>query len=75
MFREELQEGHPAGPALTGNEGRLGVPVIGGGQRTSVSTIGSDLGFEQGPEVPEERGNARGVLHSTRASSGVFPEP
>ena len=48
---------------------------MGSGRRTSVSTIGSDLGFEQGPEVIEEKANARGVLHSTRASSGVFPEP
>jgi hypothetical protein len=75
IFHEELKDEEASGVESTGDEGRLGVPVVEGGQRISISSIGSDMGFEQGPEVPEERGNARGVLHSTRASSGVFPEP
>ena len=74
VFREELQEGQARGQATTGNGGHLGVPGMVGDQRASVSSMGSDLGFEPGPEAHDERGNARGVLHSTRASSGVFPE-
>ena len=68
------------------NAGRLGLPIIQRAQRVSVSTIGSDMGFEdpnaqgtetQAGEGPERNGERRGerVLHSTRASSGVFPEP
>ena len=75
MFREELHGEHPTAATSSGEAGRLGIPAVAGGQRASVSTMGSDMGFEHSPEILEERGNARGVLHSTRASSGVFPEP
>lgn len=75
VFPEELQEGRLGAEAAPADPRRLGVPAVGGGQRASVGTFGSDMGFEHGHEVPEERGQARGVLHETRASSGVFPEP
>jgi hypothetical protein len=68
------------------NAGRLGLPVIERAQRASVSTIMSDMGFEdptepqemhqerEAPRNGERRGGER-AMHSTRASSGVFPEP
>lgn len=61
------------------NSGRLGLPVVERSerwsQRASVSTIGSDL--SRFALVGGNGGNTpsrQGMLHSTRASSGVFPE-
>lgn len=65
------------------NVGRLGLPVIRreGRQRVnvsaSVSSVGSDMGFEEHgtrEQSREREGNSGQVQHSTRASSGVFPE-
>jgi len=69
--------------------GLLGLPVIGivgRAQRASVDSVGSELGFPGGDNhgiggnnddrggYGREREGRQGVLHSTRASSGVFPE-
>ena len=69
--------------------GLLGLPVIGvvgRAQRASVDSVGSDFGFPGGNNdgvgdnnddrggYGRDREGRQGVLHSTRASSGVFPE-
>ena len=69
--------------------GLLGLPVIGiagRAQRASVDSVGSEFGFPGGDNhsiggnnndhsgYRREREGRQGVLHSTRASSGVFPE-
>jgi len=61
------------------NAGRLGLPVVERtqrqSQRASVSTIGSEL--SRFADVGGNGGNTpsrQGMLHSTRASSGVFPQ-
>lgn len=85
LYHEALQEEavETRNRAEAENAGRLGLPVIRreGRQRSSVSasvsSIGSDIGFEENGtrEHSRERegGNER-VQHSTRASSGVFPD-
>lgn len=58
----------------------LGLPMARarGSMSVSVSSVGSELGFEHenghGNEVGGGRPAQEQVLHSTRASSGVFPE-
>ncbi|KAF4635321.1 hypothetical protein G7Y89_g2784 [Cudoniella acicularis] len=67
------------------NAGRLGLPIIerNRSQRGSVDTIGSDMERFAGGNGGNGGGNGgnggsggrrEGVLHSTRASSGIFPE-
>jgi len=60
---------------LSEGAGRLGPPVVerASSQRSesaSVSSVGSDL-YEPEPEPPVQRDR---IMHSTRASSGVFPD-
>lgn len=75
MYHQTLQEGASDDRARGGaeNSGRLGPPLIRGAQRgsvsASVSTMGSDMVFEHNVEAQDQR-----IQHSTRASSGVFPE-
>lgn len=52
------------------NAGRLGLPVI-ERKRESSDTIGSELAKFAGSG---NGGKRDGIVHSTRASSGVFPE-
>jgi hypothetical protein len=69
--------------------GLLSLPVIGivgRAQRASVDSVGSEFGFPGGDNhgvggnnddrggYGREREGRQSVLHSTRASSGVFPE-
>ena len=51
--------------------GRLGLPVVERSRRTSMSSAGADLGFRHDGE---RNGLGETGGHSTRASSGVFPE-
>jgi hypothetical protein len=82
LYHEALQEEAEAERSRRQREnaGRLGLPVVERSerrsQRASVSTIGSELERFAGPSGGTG-GNTparQGVLHSTRASSGVFPD-
>jgi len=86
LYHEALEEAaaEARGRAEAENEGRLGLPVIRreGRQRgsvdASVSSAGSDMGFEENgtrEQSRERKGNGGRAQHSTRASWGVFPEP
>lgn len=82
LNRSEQATNMPSRAAEAENAGRLGPPVIQyarGSTRTSVSSVGSDMGFENGGGLrgaSRERGGERGEEpHSTRASSGIFPDP
>jgi len=84
MYHEALQEEAEAerGRRQRVHAVRLGLPVVernneGRSQRASVSTIGSELSRFAGPSGGTG-GNTparQGMMHSTRASSGVFPDP
>jgi hypothetical protein len=91
LYHEALQEEAEDSRARRQTEAaqRLGVPVIERenrrSQSASVSSIGSEVGFEDNEheesdrereKEDRQRRTERGerVLHSTRASSGVFPE-
>jgi hypothetical protein len=77
MYHEALQEGaaEERTRITAANASRLGLPVIERiPQRGSVSTVGSEgESRRDGDEHGEGGGNP--IQHSTRASSGVFPEP
>jgi hypothetical protein len=86
-LQEQAQRQRQSAVAVA--SGRLGLPVVGIGrgsteERVSGETEGSDVsGYEDGGGGLRERsemGMTKGgasrtpILHSTRASSGVFPE-
>lgn len=76
--------------AMLATAGRLGLPVVvgvgrGREERGSVETMGTDISYDDNGRERSSGGNGgmgvgRGgdtrtpILHSTRASSGVFPE-
>jgi len=62
----------PLAEEAGGESSALGLPVQQEAQRASVSSAGSDYGEGATGDLSPER--VSGVLHSTRASSGVFPE-
>ena len=91
LYHEALQEEAEDARSRRQTEAaqRLGVPVVERenrrSQSASVSSIGSEVGFEDNEheesdrereKEDRQRRTERGerVLHSTRASSGVFPE-
>lgn len=70
------------GPLPVASGSRLGVPVVehsGLEERGSVETVGSEVsGYEDigrgGLGMGTMKGGRTPIMHSTRASSGVFPE-